>query len=121
MLGVVAVGRFEETCLKRRDPSIRTDVEAFGFGELAVRESDLQVIAHQRRDLGTVGVRDAARALAEKGVIRDETASAMTDLSAQYQYMYRTTTNRSEYLNENVVGAYSKTAAHVRQSLKSGQ
>lgn len=71
--------------------------------------------------IGTVGVRDAAKALAEKGVISDATARAMTDLSAQYQYMYRTTTARSEYLNENVLVAYTNSATRVRNELKSAR
>lgn len=45
----------------------------------------------------------------------------MTDLSAQYQYMTRTTTARSEFLNENVVSAYTKTATRVREALKAGR
>jgi hypothetical protein len=69
--------------------------------------------------VGTVGVRDAANALVEKGVIQPATASGMNDLSAQYQYMVRSPTYRSEYLNENVVGAYIKTASGVREALKS--
>ncbi len=71
--------------------------------------------------IGTVGVRDAAKALVAKGIISEPTATAMTDLSAQYQYMYRTTTERSEYLNENVIAQYARTAEWVRQALKSGQ
>src|SRR5262249_54200344 len=67
---------------------------------------------------GTVGVRNAARSLAERGIITDVIASAMTDLSAQYQYMYRTTTARSEYLNENVLAAFTNAATRIRQSLK---
>ena len=70
---------------------------------------------------GNVGVRDAAKALVEKGLISEMTASGVVDLSAQYQYMFRTTTDRSEYLNDNVVAAYTKTATRVRQALKSGQ
>ena len=71
--------------------------------------------------VGNVGVRDAAKALVEKGLISEMTASGVVDLSAQYQYMFRTTTDRSEYLNDNVVAAYTKTATRVRQALKSGQ
>lgn len=70
--------------------------------------------------IGTVGVRNAANALVEKGVIEPATASAMSDLSAQYQYMVRSPTYRSEYLNENVVAAYTRTANQVRGALKSG-
>ena len=70
--------------------------------------------------IGTVSVREAANALVEKGVIQPATASAMTDLSAQYQYMVRSPTYRSEYLNENVVAAYTRTANQVRAALKAG-
>jgi hypothetical protein len=70
--------------------------------------------------IGTVGVRNAANALVEKGVIEPATASAMSDLSAQYQYMVRSPTYRSEYLNENVVAAYTRTANQVRGALKAG-
>jgi hypothetical protein len=69
--------------------------------------------------VGTVGVRDAANALVEKGVIQPVTASGMNDLSAQYQYMVRSPTYRAEYLNENVVAVYTKTATGVREALKS--
>jgi len=68
--------------------------------------------------IGTIGVRNAAKALTDKNVINDETAAAMTDLSAQYQYMFRTG-DRSQFLNDNVVVAYAKAATRVRQLLKS--
>jgi hypothetical protein len=66
---------------------------------------------------GNIGVRNAAKSLVEKGIIKDDIASAITDLSSQYQYMTRTSADRSDYLNENVVSAYSKTSARVRQAL----
>jgi hypothetical protein len=69
--------------------------------------------------IGVVGVREAATTLTEKGVIDTATAAAVIDLSAQYQYMFRTNINRSEYLNENVVSAYTKTATRARLALKS--
>jgi hypothetical protein len=68
--------------------------------------------------IGTVGVRDATKTLMEKGVIDEATAGAMVDLSAQYQLMYRTTTARSEYLNEKVLATYTTTATQVRAALK---
>jgi hypothetical protein len=68
--------------------------------------------------IGTVGVREAAKALVEKGVIDETTASAMVDTSAQYQLMYRTGTARSEYLNEKVLATYTATATRVRSALK---
>jgi hypothetical protein len=68
--------------------------------------------------IGTVGVRDATKTLVEKGVIDAATAGAMTDLSSQYQLMYRTTTARSEYLNEKVLATYTATATRVRAALK---
>lgn len=67
---------------------------------------------------GSVGVRDAAKALVDLGRISEQTATAMADLSSQYQYMWRTTTERSEYLNQNVVAAFTTTATRVRQALK---
>ena len=69
---------------------------------------------------GNVSVRDAAKALVEKGLISQATAGDFIDLAAQYQYMTRTTTARSEFLNENVVAAYTKTATRVREALKAG-
>jgi hypothetical protein len=67
---------------------------------------------------GTVGVRDAGTLLVEKGVIAEQTASGMTDLSAQYQWMYRTTTDRAQYLNANVVASYRRAAGEVRKALR---
>ena len=69
---------------------------------------------------GIIGVREAAKTLVTNGAISESTANAMVDLSTQYQYMFRTTTNRAECLNENVVAAYTKTATQVRQALKAG-
>ncbi len=69
---------------------------------------------------GTVGVQNAAKSLVEKGAIQATTANSMADLSAQYQYMVRSTSYRAEALNENVVAAYTKTAGQVREALKSG-
>lgn len=69
--------------------------------------------------IGTIGVREAGKALVEKGVISEATASAMVDTSARYQFLYRTT-NRSEYLNDNVLASYTKAATAVRQALKAG-
>lgn len=68
--------------------------------------------------IGTVGVREAAKSLVEKGVIDETTASAMVDTSAQYQLMYRTGTARSEYLNDKVLATYTATATRVRAALK---
>jgi hypothetical protein len=71
--------------------------------------------------IGTVGMRDAAKVLAERGVISETTAGDTSDLSAKYQYMYRSSTARSEYLNENMLASYTKSATRVRQELKSGK
>jgi hypothetical protein len=68
---------------------------------------------------GSVGVREAANAMVQKGIIQPSTASDMSDLSAQFQYLFRSATYRAENLNENVVGTYTKTASQVRQALKS--
>jgi hypothetical protein len=70
--------------------------------------------------IGTAKVREAANALAERGIINQTTAGAMTDLSAQFQYMFRTSPARSDYLNQNVVAAYTKSATQVRLALKTG-
>lgn len=68
--------------------------------------------------IGVIKVREAATALTEKGILDEATASAMVDLSAQYQYLYRTTSDRSEILNENALAAYIKSATRVRVALK---
>jgi hypothetical protein len=70
---------------------------------------------------GVVGVREAAKALQERGTIDETTASAMTDLSAQFQLVYRSPTARSEYLNDRTVATYAATAARVRAALKSAR
>ena len=71
--------------------------------------------------IGTVGVREAANALAEKGIINEAIAGAMVDLSAQFQFMYRTTTDKSAFLNEGVATAFAKAAIRIRQSLKAAE
>jgi hypothetical protein len=70
--------------------------------------------------IGSTKLREAANTLVERGIINQTTAASMTDLSAQFQYMFRTAPARSDYLNANVVAAYSKSAAQVRHSLKTG-
>jgi hypothetical protein len=71
--------------------------------------------------VGVVGVREAAKALQERGTIDEVTASAMIDLCAQYQLVYRSPTARSEYLNDRAVATYAATAARVRAALKSAR
>jgi hypothetical protein len=70
--------------------------------------------------IGSAKVREAANTLVERGIINQTTAGAMTDLSAQFQYMFRTSTARPEYLNQNVVAAYTRSATQVRLALKTG-
>ena len=67
---------------------------------------------------GTVGVREAADKLISMGLLKEDIADEIIGLSSQYQWMTRTTSPKSKWLNNSVVQDFTKSVQTVLQAFQ---
>lgn len=66
---------------------------------------------------GAVSVREGADALTAKHRIDEKSANLFVDLWGKYQWMTKTSTPQTEYMNENVVSSFERDAASIKELL----
>lgn len=67
--------------------------------------------------IGTVGVSATVDELASKGVIAQRAAEITKALSSQWQWMFRTTSPKGDWLNHSVFASFMNGAAQVKAAL----